>query len=220
MCNLQELNTNELISLYPKILKELKYRNVIRTNNLVGELGEYVVKETYSRTSNLPKLQNAPPSTRNIDAISVNGERYAIKSSSSNNTGVFHSIPLDDDGITYFEYLVVVCFTKDFEINLAGDEDATSLTEAELHQNVCRRRNKMKQQPTDDDGWPSLVDALVPDSRGLSTYTLVDQWITSENVDILRRARPNKYIVNQRDETGRIVDRPKFLWRFALTVFQ
>jgi hypothetical protein len=32
---------DEVISLYPKILKELKNRNIIRTNNLVGDLGEF-----------------------------------------------------------------------------------------------------------------------------------------------------------------------------------
>lgn len=33
----------------------------------------------YCKTRGLPKLQVAQPSTKNIDAISVNGDRYSIK---------------------------------------------------------------------------------------------------------------------------------------------
>jgi len=39
--DITKFSDDEVISLYPKILKELKNRNIIRTNNLVGDLGEY-----------------------------------------------------------------------------------------------------------------------------------------------------------------------------------
>ena len=42
MENLQEKDTKEIIQLYSKAIKELKRRKVIRTNNVVGELGEYL----------------------------------------------------------------------------------------------------------------------------------------------------------------------------------
>ena len=50
--------------------------------------------------------------TKNIDAISVNGERYAIKSTSGSGTGVFASIPTDDDTKIFFEYLILVILIK------------------------------------------------------------------------------------------------------------
>ena len=107
---------DEVISLYPKILKELKNRNIIRTNNLVGDLGEFYCIKKYNEINGLPKLQDAPKSTKNIDAISVNGERYAIKSTSGTGTGVFASIPIDDDNKILFEYLVLVIFDKDYTL--------------------------------------------------------------------------------------------------------
>mgnify|MGYP004365022987 CR=1 FL=1 len=55
-----------------------------------------------------------PKSTKNIDAISVNGERYAIKSTSGAGTGVFASIPTNRDEKVYFEFLVLVLFDKDY----------------------------------------------------------------------------------------------------------
>ena len=103
----------DVISFYPKILKEQKKRNIIRTNNLVGDLGEYWTRKKYNDTPNLPKLQDAPKSTKNIDAISVKGERYAIKSSSGSGTGVFASLPTDNED-KKFEFLVLVIFDKDY----------------------------------------------------------------------------------------------------------
>jgi len=112
--NFDNLNDDEVIALYPSVLKELKNRNIIRTNNLVGDLGEFWCRKKYKETSGLPKLQDAPKSTKNIDAISTKGERYAIKSTSGSGTGVFASLPIDDDNKIYFEYLIIVIFDKDY----------------------------------------------------------------------------------------------------------
>ena len=109
----KKLSDEDVISFYPKILKELKDRDIIRTNNLVGDLGEYWTRKKYNETPNLPKLQDAPKSTKNIDAISVKGERYAIKSTSGSGTGVFASLPTDNTD-KKFEFLVVVIFDKDY----------------------------------------------------------------------------------------------------------
>ena len=114
--DLSKLTTDELINLYPSLLDELKKRKIIRTNNIVGEIGEYLVEQTYNKDTSLPKLQLGIKSTKNIDAISVNGERYAIKSISGTMTGVFHSIPIVNDGKTYFEYLIVLMFDKNYKL--------------------------------------------------------------------------------------------------------
>ena len=46
--DISKLSTDEIISLYPKILKELKSREIITTNNLIGELGEYLAIQNYN----------------------------------------------------------------------------------------------------------------------------------------------------------------------------
>ena len=70
----------------------------------------------YKNNSNFPQIQLNLKSTKNIDATSINGERYAIKSTSGNITGVFDSLPLEDDGVVYFEYLIIVGFNKDYSL--------------------------------------------------------------------------------------------------------
>ena len=105
--DLKNLNDKDLIQLYPDLIEELKSRNIIRTNNIVGELGEYFAVKIFNETTNLPKLQMAPPSTENVDALSAKGKRYAIKSTSGRNTGVFSSITKDQVNPS-FEYLLVL----------------------------------------------------------------------------------------------------------------
>ena len=90
--DIKSFDVLELISLYSDILKELRDRKIIRTNNFVGEVGEYLTIDFYNKNKNLPKLQAAPPSTKNIDAISKDGNRYSIKCTSSKTTGVFYGI--------------------------------------------------------------------------------------------------------------------------------
>ena len=77
---LNELKSNELIELYGDVIKELKNRKIIRSKNITGVLGEYLSIEAYNNNSKFPNLQAAPTGTKNIDAISRDGERYSIKS--------------------------------------------------------------------------------------------------------------------------------------------
>ena len=77
--NLNELNTTELIQAYSRIIKQLKKCGVIRTKNLLGDLGEYLAIEHFNKTAGMSNLQAAPAGTQNIDAISRNGDRYSIK---------------------------------------------------------------------------------------------------------------------------------------------
>ena len=59
---------NVHINLYPSLLDELKNRRIIRTKNIIGELGEHIVKQTYNKNPKLPKLQLGIKSTKNIVA--------------------------------------------------------------------------------------------------------------------------------------------------------
>ena len=114
LTNLTHFSDEDLLSLYPKLLNELKNRNIIRTNNFIGDYGEYLALKYYNNEPTLPNLQDAPISTKNVDALSRDGERYAIKSTSTTTTGNFSSIPIEDENKVYFEYLIVVKFDRDY----------------------------------------------------------------------------------------------------------
>ena len=108
----------ELIQLYGELLNEMRSRELIRTKNVTGDLGEYIVIDYYSRTKGLPKLQFAPPSTKNIDAISVNGERYSIKCITTNTTGAFYGIEKDakfSEIKPSFEYAVIIKLDENYQ---------------------------------------------------------------------------------------------------------
>ncbi len=117
--DLSDKTPQELIQLYSESIKELKRRDIIRTNNVIGELGEYLAMEFYNDTPSLPNLQRAPIGTENIDAISRRGDRYSIKSTSNNTTGVFYG--LEPKGSTQpdrqkFEYVIVCQFDDNYEL--------------------------------------------------------------------------------------------------------
>ena len=119
MVNTTSLSNSELIQLYSDILEELKSREVIRTNNLVGDLGEYIAVEHFNNSSAIPNLVLAPAGTRNIDALSRNGERYSIKSTTTNLTGVVYDInqpDLEDDQPQKFEYMLIVQLSKSYKL--------------------------------------------------------------------------------------------------------
>ena len=79
-------------------------------------MGEFIAASEYKKNSLLPHFQLNLKSTKNVDAISIKGERYAIKSTSGKGTGVFASLPNEDDGIVHFEYLILVIFNKDYTL--------------------------------------------------------------------------------------------------------
>lgn len=110
--DISKLTVDELWALYGATHDQLRKLGEIRSRNIVGDRGEQIAIAFYNATKNLPKLQMAPPSTKNIDAISTQGDRYSIKTVSLPNktTGVFHGYgtpekPLKDKK---FEYLIVV----------------------------------------------------------------------------------------------------------------
>ena len=110
--DLKDIETEKLWQLFSDVMNELKARGALNSNNIVGDRGESLAVTLYNEISGLPKLQLAPPSTQNIDAISVKGDRYSIKTISFPNktTGVFHGYgspeqPIEDK---LFEYLIVI----------------------------------------------------------------------------------------------------------------
>lgn len=119
MNNLKGITNNELIALYGKAVKELRDRKIIRTKNVVGDLGERFAIDYYIRCENLESLTDAPPSTKSIDAIGEAGNRYAIKSVTGNLTGVFYGLPHKDSEVEpeqLFDFLLIVKFSDSYEV--------------------------------------------------------------------------------------------------------
>ena len=118
--NRNQLNNEELWLAYGEIQQELKKRELVRTNNMVGERGEFLAIETYNSISGLPKLQAAPEGTQNVDALSRKGERYSIKTISEPGitTGVFYGCG-DNEDINIpekkFEYVIIVQIYKNYK---------------------------------------------------------------------------------------------------------
>ena len=105
------LDTEQLLELYSQLLIQLKQRSIIRSKNLIGDIGEYMAIDYYCKTKGLPNLQVAPIGTKNIDAISRDGERYSIKCTSTKTTGVFYGIHPKgsvENQRQLFEYVIIV----------------------------------------------------------------------------------------------------------------
>lgn len=118
--NLGNLETTELIQTYSEIIKLLKKRGVIRTNNLIGDLGEHLAIEHFNMTLGMPNLQALPTSIQNINAISKNGDRYSIKSTTKKVTDVFYELEPPESSIPdqqKFEFVLIVKFDEDYQLD-------------------------------------------------------------------------------------------------------
>ena len=51
---IDKMTSTELVDLYAKIIRSAKNRNLIRTKNFIGEIGEAVVIEHYCNTRGRP----------------------------------------------------------------------------------------------------------------------------------------------------------------------
>jgi len=91
--DLNPLSKEELVALYGDLIRELKKRQVIHSNNLIGDLGEYVVVNYYNTHPPLTKLTVVAPGTTAFDATGRNGKRYTIKTTSGRVTGVVLGLP-------------------------------------------------------------------------------------------------------------------------------
>jgi hypothetical protein len=115
------LNDRALVRLIPVIIREMKSRRLIRSNNIVGDLGEYLALDTYNSGRGLPKLQQAPRSTKNVDAIGRDGERYSIKTVKLPNrtTSVFWGLQEPESKAKdskKFERVIIVILDEDWTL--------------------------------------------------------------------------------------------------------
>ena len=113
--NFKDASAEELIGFYSEWVEELRNRNIIRTKNIVGEIGEFLAIQYYKNTPGLPKLQATATSTKSIDAISNKGERYSIKTVSSKTTSAFYGVTEESNKL--FEYVIIVVMNQDYTVN-------------------------------------------------------------------------------------------------------
>ncbi len=116
---LKEMTVFELIDLYSEVIKEMKKRGVLRTNNVVGEIGEFYVIEKYNSDKVLSALSCAPVGTKNINAVDKNGERYSIKSTTGNVTGAVYGLQppgSSTEDKPLFEYIVICKMDDNYDL--------------------------------------------------------------------------------------------------------
>lgn len=103
----------ELLLLRTKIDAEMRRR---RLPFSVGEVGERLAIEYFKNTSTLPKLLLAPPGTKNVDALSRDGERYSIKTIfNAKKTGTIYPDQSDGDK-QLFEFLLIVRLSAEWQL--------------------------------------------------------------------------------------------------------
>ena len=123
MTNERNLTTKQLLRLISpnsNIREELVNRGVIRSGNIVGDIGEFHCEEFFKKKSSLPNLIRSPPGVQNVDMISRKGERYSVKTVTSRRgaTGSFWNPDSIRKNKKNFEYLVILILDKSYDLEL------------------------------------------------------------------------------------------------------
>lgn len=114
-----EMNEIELIQSHGDWLMELECRGIIRTRNVLGELGERFAINFYNESPQLPDLLPLKIGTKSIDAVGLDGTRYSIKAITGNTTSVFNG--LNDTNSSFpqeqkFEHVIIVKFDRYYDL--------------------------------------------------------------------------------------------------------
>jgi hypothetical protein len=107
------LDDQQLLRLRSALDREARRRGLTLD---IGALGERLVIELFKKRPDLPVLSAAPPGTKNVDALSRDGERYSIKSlQRAKKTGTVY--PDSDRERQLFEYLVIALLSDTLELS-------------------------------------------------------------------------------------------------------
>lgn len=103
----------ELLRLRANLRAEFRKR---RLADSVGTIGESLAMEFFRKNSGLPKLQLAPTGTKNVDALSRNGDRYSIKTvCEGSKTGTIYP-ERDNRNKQLFEFMLVLKLAEDWSL--------------------------------------------------------------------------------------------------------
>jgi hypothetical protein len=101
---LESMSDDDLIRHRAALEVEMRRRHL---GFSVGQIGEALVIGYFNRTPGLPKLLRSPIGTKNVDALSRNGDRYSIKTIwNAKKTGTIYP-DSSDKNKQLFEYLII-----------------------------------------------------------------------------------------------------------------
>lgn len=107
------MSDEELLILRAGLRAEMRKRGIADS---VGAVGEQLAIEHFRKTPGLPKLQMAPRGTKNVDALSRNGDRFSIKTvCEGSKTGTIYPEP-DDRDKQLFEHVLIVKLAEDWSL--------------------------------------------------------------------------------------------------------
>ena len=110
---LAKMRDEDLLLLRARLRAEMRKRGIADS---VGSVGEQLAIEHFRKTPGLPKLQLAPRGTKNVDALSRNGDRFSIKTvCEGSKTGTIYPEP-DDRDKQLFEYVLIVKLAEDWSL--------------------------------------------------------------------------------------------------------
>ncbi|WP_124338082.1 hypothetical protein [Pseudomonas chlororaphis] len=107
------LDDLKLLALRASVDREARSRGLSFN---VGEIGEKLAIDIFNNRSDLPVLAAAPRGTKNIDAISREGNRYSIKTlQRAKKTGTVYPDQHNNER-QLFEFILIVLIHEDFTL--------------------------------------------------------------------------------------------------------
>jgi hypothetical protein len=111
--DLKTLGDIDLLELRSAVDKEARHRGLSFS---VGEIGEKLAISLFKERPDLTVLAPAPRGTKNIDAISRDGNRYSIKTlQRAKKTGTVYPDSVDKDR-RLFEFILIVLINDEFSL--------------------------------------------------------------------------------------------------------
>jgi len=110
---ISKLGDEVLLKLRAEVEREATRRGLLLT---VGDIGEKLAVDLFKARPDLPVLIAAPRGTKNVDALSRDGERYSIKTLyRAKKTGTIYPDPAERER-QLFEHLLVVLLSEDLQL--------------------------------------------------------------------------------------------------------
>lgn len=104
------ITDQELVIACATLLAALRTRGIVRTKNVVGDLGESYAVTFYNQINRRGGLTRLPTNSTDIDATDSQGGKYAVKAASpkSARTSAFHILEEHPSDSSLFDYVILV----------------------------------------------------------------------------------------------------------------